>query len=132
MNGRRVVEAALLLALVTFVAPSMAQIIHSDDFNVDSSGGYRSLLFSPLNDEVTFAFDYGSLGIPEAPNSTSGGTTGVIMRANNPTDGNGFTSAVQIVPQGVGMSIVGKDYRVTADIWMNANGPMPGGGGGST
>ena len=94
---------------------------------------YRVLEFTPANDDVTFVFDYGALGIPEAPNSTGGGQTGVRMRANNPPAGvAGGTSAVQIVPIGLGRNLTGIDYRVTYDLWMNANGPLPGGGTGST
>ncbi len=132
MNIKRLLQATLLLSTIGMVAPAFGQIIHSDDFNADSSGSYRTLLFTPENDDVTYAFDYGAIGIPEAPNSDGGGTSGVLMRANNPVGGTGATSAVQIVPQGVGMNLEGKDYRVTADLWMNANGPLPGGGGGST
>ena len=54
------------------------------------------------------------------------------MRANNPASGAGSPSAVQIVPIGVGMAIIGLDYRVTFDLWMNVNGPLPAGGAGST
>ena len=120
---------AVMLSLATV---GRAQIIFSDDFNTDSSSSYRVLEFTPDNDEVTFDFDYSTVGIPEAPNSAGGGTTGVLMRANNPAGGPpGATSAVQIVPIGVGR-ILPENYRLTADLWMNVNGPLPLGGTGST
>ncbi len=125
-------SAVAVFPVLMWAVPVCGQL-YSDDFNTDTSLNYRVLEFTPDNDEVTFAFDYSTLGIPEAPNSTSGGTTGVIMRANNPPGGGtGATSAVQIVPIGLGMNLPDKDYRVTADLWMNANGPLPGGGTGST
>ncbi len=125
-------SAAALLSGLLWTLPVCGQL-YSDDFNTDSSANYRVLEFSSVNDEVLFAFDYSTLGIPEAPNSTAGGTTGVVMRANNPPGGGtGATSAVQIVPIGLGMALPDKDYRVTADLWMNVNGPLPAGGGGST
>jgi hypothetical protein len=55
------------------------------------------------------------------------------MSANNPADETtNANSAVQIVPTGLGSTLVGNDYRVRYDVWMNVNGPLPAGGGGST
>ena len=75
---------------------------------------------------VTFGYDYSADGIPAAPNS-DGSTIGVKFEANiaAPTS----AEAVSISP--VGTNFTG-DYQVKFDMWINANGPFPGGGGGST
>ena len=75
---------------------------------------------------VTFGYDYSADGIPAAPNS-DGTTIGVKFEANitAPTG----AEAISISP--VGGNFTG-DYQLNFDMWINANGPFPGGGGGST
>lgn len=122
----------VLLVCLGLTARVYSQVVFSDDFDTDSVGDYRVLKFNPDRDGANFAFDYGTLGIPAAPNS-DGSTIGLQLWANNPAPNttNG-TSAIQLVPQGVGSSLVDKQYRMSFDIWMNVNGPLPGGGSGST
>lgn len=128
-----ILYSSALTVLTLSALPLHAQVLLFDDFNSDTSGNYRVLKFTPPRDGVEFAFNYGALGIPEAPGSTTGGTTGVRMFANNPAPGTtSRTSAVQIIPTGLGRLLTDTDYRVTFDIWMNVNGPLPGGGTGST
>ncbi|MEC8972637.1 MAG: hypothetical protein VX509_01890, partial [Verrucomicrobiota bacterium] len=81
---------------------------------------------SSADTAVTFGYDYSADGIPAAPNS-DGSTFGVKFEANiaAPTG----AEAVSISP--VGLDLKG-DYEVRFDMWINANGPFPGGGGGST
>lgn len=123
----------VVVALLIMVSAANGANLFSDVFNVDTSAAYRVLKIHPERDQVDFAFDYGSLGIPSAPNSQDGSTIGVRMSANQPADGTvAANSAVQIIPQGLGSNLVDIDYRVTYDLWMNVNGPLPGGGGGST
>ncbi|MGK0187018.1 MAG: hypothetical protein ACI9R3_002803 [Verrucomicrobiales bacterium] len=123
----------LAFLILASAASSGAATLFSDAFDVDSSAGYRVLKFSAERDSVDFAFDYGALGIPAAPNSLGGSATGVRMAANNPVVGTtAVGSAVQIIPMGLGSNLVDIDYRLTYDLWMNVNGPLPGGGGGST
>lgn len=119
--------------IVLFAFPLHSQVVFSDNFDTDSSASFRVLKFDSNRDGANFAFDYGALGIPEAPNSIGNEAKGVQFFANNPADGttNG-TSAVQIVPQGIGSALVDKEYRMSFDVWMNVNGPLPGGGQGST
>lgn len=119
-----------LLAMLSLSVVTSAAIL-SDSFDADSSASYNVLLSNPAGDDVSFAFDYGALGIPEAPNSVGATSTGVRMRANNdaPT---ASSSAVQIAPVGLAPSLVGIDYSLTYDLWVNYNGTAPGGGGGST
>ena len=81
---------------------------------------------SSADTQVTFAFDYSTLGIPSAPNSTGGTTKGVQMKANL---ANGLAAALSLSP--TNKSFTG-DYRLRFDAWINVNGPLPAGGNGST
>ncbi|MEE2947499.1 MAG: Calx-beta domain-containing protein, partial [Verrucomicrobiota bacterium] len=95
--------------------------------NLDSADGTGWIVNKSTDDTaVTFGYDYSADGIPAAPNS-NGSTIGVKFEANiaDPTG----AEAVSISP--VGTSFTG-DYEVKFDMWINANGPFPGGGGGST
>ena len=99
--------------------------LFGDDFDSDSSGTWA--IFSSTDDTaVTFAYDYRADGIPAAPNS-DGSTIGIKFEANiaDPTG----AEAVSISP--VDANFTG-DYQLNFDMWINANGPFPGGGGGST
>jgi hypothetical protein len=80
-----------------------------------------------INDTFTgFAFNYSTVGIPSAPNSTGGSTTGLKLQANLFSAALGGFSAS---PNGLNLT---GDYSVKFDHWANTVGPMPGGGNGST
>ena len=81
---QRIVAMCILLT----GSVSSAATLWEDDFNSDRSEEYEILLFLEGRDSIEFHYDYSELGIPEAPNSTSGGTLGVIMRANDPAEAN--------------------------------------------
>ncbi len=122
-----------LLILSSLVQSAPAAALWQDDFNMDTSGQYDVLDFTFGRDGALFAFDYGALGIPEAPHSDGGATTGVKMFVNDPfEDTTNSTSAIQIVPIGLDAVLPQLDYTITYDVWMNVNGPLPEGGGGST
>ena len=108
------------LRVVEIISP-----LFEDNFDSDSSGNW-AVHKSTDDTAVTFGYDYSADGIPAAPNS-DGSTVGVKFEANiaAPTG----AEAVSISP--VGASFTG-DYEVRFDMWINANGPFPGGGGGST
>ena len=99
--------------------------VFADNFDVDSSANW-TLNQSSADTRLTFPFDYSVRGIPSAPNSTSGTTKGVKFEANLSL---GITAALNIAP--VGQSFIG-NYRLHFDMWINANGPFPAGGTGST
>ena len=93
MNTRTLLAIAVLAVAVR---PTTAQVVFTDDFDDDSSGLYRVLEFNPDRDGANFAFDYGALGIPSAPNSEGGSAIGVQLWANNPAAGTtNAPSAVQ-------------------------------------
>ncbi len=97
----------------------------ADNFDANSATNWMANSSSGDNG-VTFSFDYSALGIPAAPNTTNGTTSGMQMKANLSL---GAVAAVSLSP--MNQTFAG-DYRVRFDGWMNVNGPFPGGGGGST
>ncbi|HOX55590.1 MAG TPA: immunoglobulin domain-containing protein [Candidatus Paceibacterota bacterium] len=107
--------------LVIYLYP---EVLYSDNFDVSTAGNW-TLNRSSADTRVTFNWNYGALGIPSAPGA--GGTTrGLKCEANM---ANGVAAALSLSP--VGRSFSG-NYRLRFNLWMNANGPFPAGGTGST
>ncbi|MGC3960406.1 MAG: GH25 family lysozyme [Verrucomicrobiota bacterium] len=96
-----------------------------DNFDINSSASW-TVNKSSADSRVTFAYDYSPYGIPSAPNSTNSTTKGVKFEANMTA---GVTAALSISPNGQSF---GGNYRLHFDMWINANGPFPAGGTGST
>ena len=99
----------------------------SDDFNnVASAANYSAIATDPASSFPTFAWDYSVLGIPSAPSSGDGSTLGLKMDANfsAPNAAEGLTVFTNAQYSG--------NYTVKFDAWLNANGPFPAGGSGST
>jgi len=80
----------------------------------------------PSDQASDFFFDYSTVGIPSAPNSTGGSTRGMKLQANQT---NGIFSGMSVSPNGQGFT---GNYTLKFDWWANFNGPFPGGGSGST
>lgn len=103
---------------------SQAQIVYSENFDTDHSANWV-VNNGPSDSVANFHFDYSTVGVPNAPNS-SGNTRGLKLQAN-------LTSAtfggVSVSP--TGQSFTG-NYRLRFDLWQNFNGPFPAGGSGST
>jgi hypothetical protein len=92
--------------------------------DMDSPAGWTA--FVPAADAAaTFGFDYSTMGIPPSP--FGGGTTRALKFEVNKSSATRQTVAVQ--PTGLNMT--GR-FQVRFDFWINANGPFPGGGTGST
>ncbi len=121
VNG---IESDPSLSITVVMEQTPCGVVFSDDFNTDTSANY-DVIFSSADAEVNFAWDYSAMGIPAAPNGT--GTLGVMFKANMVSPG--ATESVTITPIG---EQFGGDYKLTFDMWVNANGPFPGGGTGST
>lgn len=111
-------------ALLQVMLPPL-QTLFSDNFDTDTSAGW-TVNRSSTDSRVTFNYDYSIYGIPSAPNSTNNTQRGVKFEANVSL---GVVAAINISP--VGQSF-GGDYRLHFDLWLNANGPFPAGGTGST
>jgi hypothetical protein len=99
--------------------------VFADNFDTNSAANWKVNQSTNNNTRVTFAYDYSGYGIPSAPNS-AGTTSGVKFEANYTGAG---VAALNISP--IGKSF-GGNYRLHYDLWINANGPFPAGGTGST
>jgi len=122
-------KIAVILGLVGGILNSdnlNAQNLFSDNFDVNTAANYT--VNQDLDTQALFSYDYSADGIPSAPNSTGGSTLGVRFRANY-GDTNPVAAAINISPTG---AIFAGDYTLRYDVWLNANGPFPGGGAGST
>ena len=104
-----------------FVYPQQVTVF-ADNFDVNTATNWI-LNKSSSDTAVAFNFDYSTLGIPSAPNSTNGTTRGVQMKANLAS---GAVAALSLSPTNKAFA---GDYRVHFDGWINVNGPLPGGPG---
>ncbi len=113
------------LLLAAYSCPVSAALL-SDNFDVDSSANYTVLQDpTPFDSQVDFAYDYSVDGIPAAPGSAT--TLGAKFQANIVSPST--TDAITIVPTG---NTFAGDVQLRFHMWMNANGPFPAGGTGST
>lgn len=124
MNMKAVGALAGFFAL-TLATSSKAQNLYSEDFDTDHTANW-TVNSGPGNNAADFFFDYSTVGIPSAPNSSGGTTIGLKLEANY--SGSTF-GGISVSPMGQSFS---GDYRVTFDLWENFVGPAPGGGSGST
>lgn len=111
--------SALLLPLCPVV--SKAQVLFSS--TLDSSTGWVTAGEAVPSSLATFGYDYSVMGIPAAPHGT--GTTGLRLAANS-------NGTIQAITASTTATFTAGQYRVTFDFWANTNGPLPGGGTGST
>jgi hypothetical protein len=100
-------------------------ITFSENFDADHTAGW-TINQGPSDGVADFFFDYSIVGIPPAPNSTGGSTRGLKLQANVTS---GVFGGLSVSPTGQSFS---GDYRMRFDLWQNFNGPLPGGGSGST
>ncbi len=122
--------AALLAVALSAHTLKAQNVVFTEDFEVDhsSDGTYVTNVVGGANQADLF-FDYNTAGIPLSPHSTGTDTHGLKMNAN-------LDSSTQVFPSGVSVSPIGfsitENFEMEFDMWMNFNGPMPGGGSGST
>ena len=105
--------AVAVLAAAGIAGPSHAA---PTSFDVNDSAAWTTGTGSGANSSVTFGFDYSSLGIPQAPGSST--TTALVMRSNT-NSGAAAVQGITVSPNGV--SLTG-DYIVKATIWANSYG----------
>ena len=77
---------------------------------------------------ATFAYDYSVDGIPAAPRREGRNNPWTSNLTANESEG----AAAHITTSPAGNALSRGDYALVFDLWMNVNGPLPGGGGGST
>lgn len=111
--------AVAVLAAAGIAGPAQAV---PTSFNVNDSSAWTTGTGSGANSSVTFGFDYSSLGIPQAPGSST--TTALVMRSNT---NSGVAAAQGITVSPNGLSLTG-DYVVRAMIWGNTFGGWTTGG----
>jgi hypothetical protein len=102
-----------------------AELVFSEAFDADVSTEW---LINQSSDDTTavFGYDYSIDGIPPAPGTKGESTLGLKFTANE-----SLGEAAHITASPVGQTFAG-DYVLTFDLWLNFNGPIPGGGAGST
>jgi hypothetical protein len=113
-------------AMVGFLSYTTSAQLYSDTFDTDTSANYT--ISKDTDSSATFAYDYSVLGIPRAPHSTGGTTMGLRLEANN-GDLTGAIAGISLSPIGRSFTV---DYHLRFDMWVNANGPFPAGGTGSS
>jgi GH25 family lysozyme M1 (1,4-beta-N-acetylmuramidase) len=116
-------RATSSVATVTLNPPFATVLLERFDTN---SAANWTVNKSSTDTRATFAYDYSAMGIPSAPNSTGSTTKGLRLEANV-----SLTNVAAVSCSPIGQSF-GGNYRLHFDMWINANGPFPGGGNGST
>jgi hypothetical protein len=119
---RALIGTGSLCALVA--APALGQL-YSEDFSADATANW-TVNAGPTDVAANFFFDYSSVGIPAAPNTTDGSTRGMKLQAN---ESSGVFGGMSVSPTGLNLT---GDYTVRFDVWSNFNGSFPVGGSGST
>jgi hypothetical protein len=118
--------AIVSVALALGCMPGLA--LGDLEFSYNMESGAAWTVNGTADTASTFNYDYSADGIPEAPNTAGGdaATRGLKLEANISS---GTVSEIVATPTGVRFSGV---HTIEFDYWINANGPFPAGGGGST
>ena len=114
------------IAAAVIVSPAEAAIVFQDNFDAGTSGASWTSALSAADASVNYAFDYSTLGIPSAPNSTGGSTIGMRFLANQSA---GVFQGISASPNS--QSFAG-DFKLNFDMWLNYVGPLGPGGNGTT
>ena len=122
---------AILAAVIVSSQTVKAQnLVYYENFEIDhrSDGTWVTNSLGGYN-PVDLFFDYSTVGIPLAPNSTNSTTRGLKLQANLDPLVAQFPSGVTVSPTGFGIT---DNFEIHWDWWLNYNGPLNGGGAGST
>lgn len=115
-----------LFALILFATGQAgAAVVYSQDFEVNDTANW-TVNNGPSDAAADFFFDYATVGVPLAPNSSGAGTRGMKLQANLSS---GVFSGMSASPTGLDLS---GPYTLSFDWWSNTVGPFPAGGSGST
>ena len=118
------VNGSITSSVAAVTVNALYTSVFNDNFETNSSTNW--LVSQTTDTRAIFAYDYSLIGVPSAPNSAGGTTKGLRMEANLSS---GTVSALSASPLG---KVFGGTYRLHFDMWINVNGPLPGGGTGST
>jgi hypothetical protein len=127
----RILELAFILAVGTNLSPVSAQnVVFTEDWETDHSldNTYVTNFTASGVHYANLYFDYSTAGVPLSPNS-AGSSTRALKMAANLVSGSVFPVGVSVSPVGFGISA---NFELRFDAWFNFNGPLPGGGSGST
>lgn len=102
-----------LVGSVALLAQSSFGQLFTDNFDAGTSGSGWSATLSHSDASVNYAFDYSTIGVPSAPNSTGGSTIGMSFLANQSA---GVQQGISASP--TGYSFTG-DFRIRFDMWLN-------------
>lgn len=125
----RFLRATLFTAILASTQAIQAQNqVFYENFEVDHStdNTYVTNQTAGSVNYVNLYFDYSTAGVPLSPNSTNSSTRALKMSAN--LSGAVF-GGVSVSPLGFGIT---DNFDMRFDAWFNFNGPLPGGGSGST
>ncbi len=126
MNRKTFLTLASIASLALLPSLSRAQVIYTEDFDVNHTSAW-TLNPGTGNNSGNVFYDYSLVGIGSAPNSTGGTTRGLQLRANY--QATGVFTGISASP--LGLSVSG-NYTVTYDFWQNFNGNANGSGSGTT
>jgi len=106
---------SLLVATAGTLAATSAsaQVLITDNFEVNSSANYTVVDDGTPDGTQTFAFDYVAAGIPLAPRSTAGDRAGLRLTANDVT---GSADAWTLFHN---TAVTANRYTLTVDVFMN-------------
>jgi hypothetical protein len=105
-----------LSALALMVSPSAGQVLYTQDFDADDTANWTVNLSPDTDSNADIFFDYSTVGIPTAPNSTGSSTRGLKLQANL------FSSVFggfSVSPTGQSFS---GDYVLSYDMWQSYQG----------
>lgn len=119
---------ALGFSLITGVAliPLSAQVVFNDNFDAGTSAASWTARLSHADAFADFAYNYSDIGVPSAPHSTGGSTTGMRFLVNQSA---GVFQGISATPNNLHFT---GDFRLTFDLWYNYAGPLGPGGNGTT
>jgi hypothetical protein len=126
MKTLRTIIVSTFSAVALLGQNSLAQVVYTDNFDAGTSAGGWTASLSHADASANFAYNYGAIGVPSAPNSTGGSTVGMNFLANQSA---GVFQGVSASPNGFG---VAGGFRMTFDMWCNYAGPLGVGGNGTT
>lgn len=119
-------------ALLGSALSSQAQLLYLQDFETDQNASGNWVTNALGDSPADLYFDYSTIGIPSAPNSTGGSTRGAKLNCNLGNASAGvFPSGATVSPLNFSL-LPETNFVIHCDVWLNFNGPAPGGGSGST
>ncbi len=129
-NLRSVLRAFAVSAFAFMACNTQAQTqVYFENFDVDNTPNWIINPTPSGSNVANIFFDYSSVGIPPAPNSIGGTTRGLKLQAQLDAATAFFPSGITVSPSGFNIT---DNFEMRFDFWLNYNGPLNGGGSGST